>query len=310
MPTRLVVLVVLLLLPEQGIGQTGGASVTGHRTPWGDPDLQGIWDYRTSTPLERPDDLKDTITLENEAAAAFEERRRALVEQRRADGLNADWLDNYEVGLADGRTALIVDPPSGRRPPLTSQAANRQEADSVRRLVAHGPEAREFTERCIIRQSAPLWVNGYNNNLQLFQTPDTVVLLHEMIHEAVVIPLDGRPHIPSRIRQWQGDARGHWDGDTLVIETTNRHPQWSFPRRIGPTPDMRVIERLTRLNADTLLYEYTVDDPDTFARSWSTALPMRRTDGPLYEYACHEGNYSLPLILTGARAAEVQQEVR
>ena len=125
-----------------------------------------------------------------------------------------------------------------------------------------------------------------------------------MIHEALVVPLDGRPHLPPQIRQWSGDARGHWDGDTLVVETTNRHREWYFPRRLGPTPNMRVIERFTRVDMDTLHYEYTVSDPETFTSPWSAMLPMRRTEGPLYEYAYHEGNHSMPLILSGARAAE------
>ena len=188
---------------------------------------------------------------------------------------------------------------------MTPEAVRKRSAEMARWQATDSHEDRDVTERCIVRQSPPLMVNAYNNNLQVLQTPDTVVVLHEMINDAVIIPLDGRPHIDGRIRLWLGDSRGHWDGDTLVVETTNRHPLWSYPRFIGPTPNMRVVERFTRVDEDTLRYEYTVHDPETFTSAWSAVLPMQRIDEPLYEYACHEGNYGLPNILAGARAAEV-----
>ena len=275
------------------------------RTPWGHPDLQGVWDYRTTTPLDLPENHATTVALTDEAAAAFVQQQHDAAAQRREQSLNADWIDRLEVGLADGRTALTVDPPNGRRPPLTPEAETQRSAWRARSSAARSYEDRGPTERCIVRQVAPIWINGYNNNLLLLQTPDTVVLFHEMIHDAVIIPLDARPPIDQRIRQWLGRARGHWEGDTLVVETTHRHAQWSFPRFHAPTPNSHVIERFTRVDEETLRYEYTVTDPETFTAPWSVEFPMQRTDHPLYEYACHEGIRSMPLILTGARAVEV-----
>ena len=149
-------------------------------------------------------------------------------------------------------------------------------------------------------------LNGDNNNLQIFQTPNTVAIYHEQIHEALIIPLDGRPHLPAHIRMWKGDARGHWEGDTLVVETVHRHQQWMFTETdlFPPNPNMRVTERFRRVDANTLSYHFTVDDPETFTAPWSAAWPMRRTSARIYEYACHEGNRTMPLILAGARAQE------
>ena len=307
---RVVALIVLVAagvvaVPGLGLAQSADGSPSAiPRTPWGRPDLQGIWDFRTMTPLERPEDHGGVAVLDAEAAASFAQEQRDISVQRLAAGLNADWIDKFDVGLSDGRTSLIVDPPTGRLPGLTPAASVAQAAKRAARDALDGHESRDFIERCIVRQSAPIWVFAYNDNVQVFQTTDTVAFLHEMIHDARIVPLDGRPHVPSTIRQWQGDARGWWDGDTLVVETTNRHPRWSFPRRLGPTPSLTVTERFTLLDADTLRYEYTVDDPETFEHPWSVEWPMTRSTGPLYEYACHEGNYSIPLILSGARAQE------
>ena len=300
----LLVVTSLVSVPDSGLAQSEDSSSAIPRTPWGTPDLQGIWDFRTMTPFERPESHGDVAALDEEAAAAFAQGQRDASIRRLADGLNADWIDKYDVGLSDGRTSLIVDPPTGRLPALTPTAIERRAVKRAAREALQGHESRDSIERCIIRQSAPIWVFFYNDNVQVFQTPDAVALLHEMIHEAQIIPLDDRPHLPSTIRQWQGDARGRWEGDTLVVETTNRHPRWSLPRSLGPTPEMKVIERFTLLDVDTLQYEYTVHDPETFEQPWSVVLPMKRSTGPLYEYACHEGNYSIPLILSGARAQE------
>ena len=169
------------------------------RTPWGHPDLQGIWDYRTTTPLDRPED-QGVGVLAEEAAEAFAQGQRDAAAARRVQTLNADWSDKWDLGLTGGRTALIVDPPSGRRPPLTAEAEQQRLAWSTRWSAAQGHEARGPTERCIVRQVPPIWINGYNNNLLLLQTPDAVVLLHEMIHDPVIIPLDARPPLDARIR--------------------------------------------------------------------------------------------------------------
>ena len=168
---------------------------------------------------------------------------------------------------------------------------------------AHGPEDRGAFERCLLGFNAgpPMHPSGYNNNLQIFQTPNSVALLIEMVHDVRVVPLDGRPHLPASMRQWKGDSRGRWEGDTLVVETRNFTEATSFR---GSGPNMHLIERFTRLSPGRLLYEFTIDDPESFTKPWTVAVPMKKTDQPIYEYACHEGNYSMMNMLAGARALE------
>ena len=221
--------------------------------------------------------------------------------------LGADWSDFLELGLAEGgRTSLIVDPPNGRLPALTEHGTNSRAVHFAAFQAAHGPEDRVLPERCIMNKAAPIGWSGDNNNLQIFQTPEYVVVFHEMIHEVLVIPLDGRPHLPPSIRQWHGDPRGHWEGDTLVVETTNRHSKGYVIERFFPfpMPNLRVVERFTRTASGMLSYAATIEDSESFTRSWSVARRMRLTNQPIYEYACHEGNYSLPMTLSGARALE------
>ena len=296
-------------------------------TSWGDPDLRGIWDFKTLTPLQRPAALADTAVLTAEEAAEFERQELESHDADRRDGpaiqdinrgYNQFWHDRGTNITSDRRTSLIVDPPDGRIPPLTTEA--QAEARSPRRRPiterivigspALGPEDVGLSERCILGFSSgpPIVPSGNNNNLQLFQTPDYVVVFTEMIHEARIVPLDGRPHLPAGIRQWLGDSRGRWEGETLVVETTNFTDKASFSGgltgRGGSGETFRVVERFTRVDADTLLYEFTVADPMWWTRPWSVALPMRKTAGPLFEYACHEGNYGIAGILRGARADE------
>ena len=166
-----------------------------------------------------------------------------------------------------------------------------------------GPEDRNLWERCILAGNAgpPMNPSVYNNNVQLFQTPGYVVILNEMIHDARIVPMDGRPHLPQNIQQWKGDSRGRWESDTLVVDTTNFTGKTSFR---GSGAGMHLVERFTRVDADTLLYEYTIDDPDSFETTWSAAIPMTQTEGPMFEYACHEGNYAMVNLLAGARAQE------
>ena len=291
------------------------------RTAWGAPDLRGIWDFRTITPLERPKDLSGQQVLTETEAEEQEERaarRRAeagsKVIPERCIGspnfvdcvgsYNQFWFDRGTEVLADRRTSLIVDPPDGRIPELTPAAKQRAEAVAeIRRRPPRGPEDRRVGARCIVgfNSGPPMSPSAYNNNMQLFQTPEYVAILNEMVHDARIIPLDGRSHLPSQIRQWMGDSRGHWSGDTLVVETTNLTDQTMFK---GSGMNMRVIERFKRVDADTLLYEYTIDDPESFVRQWTAVFPMRRTEGPIFEFACHEGNYSMFNMLSGARADE------
>ena len=297
------------------------------QTAWGQPDLQGIWDFRTITPLQRPEDLGDQEFLSEEEAANLEQevvdRNADLLtrEARRTEATtsvdrgeegapgfyNNFWLDRGTRTVGTRRTSLVVDPTNGRLPAMTA-AAERMAASRRSYAEDHPADSwidRSSYDRCILGFNAgpPITPGGYNQNLQLFQTPDHVVLVTEMVHTARVVPLDGRPALDSDIRQWSGDSRGHWDGDTLVVETANflAKRRWR-----GTTTNMRLVERFTRVDADTLDYTYTVMDPETWTSSWTASIPMRRTDVPMYEYACHEGNYSMPGILAGARADDVK----
>ena len=282
------------------------------RTPWGDPDLQGIWNNSTTTPLERPVSLKGKEFLTASEAAARDERAERTADDAPGAGdpgtYNGFWFDR---GKSLTRTSLIVDPPDGRLPPYTSDAQKRLAARAENRRrqgpePADGPENRNLAERCITR-GAPKLPGGYNNNFQIVQTPQYIAILQEMIHEVRIIPLDKRPHTDSRIRLWLGDSRAHWDGNTLVVDTTNydeRIVDNSFNCCRGAGGNLHVIERLTRVDAGTIDFQYTVDDPTTWTKSWTAVVPMTRTDEPLYEYACHEGNYGLAGILRGARVLE------
>ena len=298
------------------LAQTDGSGSL-PRTPNGHPDLQGIWDFRTITPLERPDELAGIQFLTAEEAATFEAetlegRNKDL---RAADGLSAEqdvsnaynqfWWDYGTELTADRRTSLIVDPLDGRIPQLRPAGQRRLNArDTSRRRPAYGPEDRSVGERCILGfNSGPqMEPRAYNNNMQLLQIPGYIVILNEMAHNTRVIPMDARPHLD--IPQWVGDSRGRWAGDTLVVETRNFYMKTAFSERYGASPDMRLVERFTRLDRDTLLYEFSAEDPTTWTQPWTAQIPMKRTDAPMYEYACHEGNYGMTNLLLAARAED------
>jgi len=284
------------------------------RTPDGHPDLQGIWSNATVTPLERPSELAGKAVLSDREAEEFAAKtvQSNNVDVRNAKGTEADvaraynefWYDRGTKTIKTHRTSLIVDPPDGHIPALTPDAQRRvAERDARRQRLAEGPEDRSLAERCLNWRTAgpPMIPSGYNNNYQIVQTPDTVVIFNEMIHDARIIPMDGRPHVSAGIRQWLGDSRGHWEGDTLVIETTNFTDKTAF---LGASEHMRLTERFTRVDADTLLYEFTVNDPEAFTKPWTAQIPSTRSDGAIYEYACHEGNYGMFGILSSARAEE------
>ena len=304
-PARLLTLLILLTVPAPALAQSVAAGSTSPQTPWGDPDLQGIWDYRTMTPLERPRDLAGKEVFTAEEAAAYEQAQA----DSRADydalpTVHAKfWLDYGTELTADRRTSLIVNPPDGRVPARTEEAQARARARAEKRARTHSIQDRSITERCVVGFNAgpPMNPGAYNNNLMLLQMPGMVVLHNEMVHEVRVVPLDGRDHLASGIRQLRGDSRGHWDGQTLVVETTNFTDRTSY---MGSGEDMRVIERFSRIDDGTLLYEHTVEDADSFAQPWTAVVPMTRTDGPMFEFACHEGNYGLTNILSAARAEE------
>lgn len=318
--TLLVTVVLLAPAPATGQAPTLPAKTwTPPRTPDGQPDLQGIWTNSTLTPLERPRELAGKEFLTEQERAEYEKRLLERLSTDRRDGppevdvgrsYNEFWR---ERGKALQRTSLIVDPPDGRIPPLTPEARKREDAraaDRRRRGPADSWEDRNLAERCITR-GAPKLPGGYNNNFQIVQAPGSVAILQEMIHEVRIIPLDGRPHVGKKIRLWLGDSRARWEGDTLVVDTTNFNEKVlfnSFNCCPGSSVNLHVVERFTRLDADTIDYRYTVDDPTTYTRAWTVAVPLTRTQGPIYEYACHEGNYSMLGILAGARAEEKKAE--
>jgi len=272
------------------------------RTPDGQPDLQGVWTFATVTPLERPKEFEEKEFLTEQEAAAFEKVSFRDVDQ--IEGFtpyNQFWWDRGTKVVGSRRTSLIVDPMNGKLPPLSAEGQKRAARVVPRANPPAGPEDRSLWERCITHSPIPRMSTGYNSNLQIFQGPGYVAIMYEMIHEVRIIPLDARPHVPQSIRQLLGDARGHWEENTLIVETTNFSDKTSFR---GASENLRLVERFSRLDANTLDYQFTVEDPSTWTKPWTAAIPMPRVDAMMYEYACHEGNYGLVGQLTGARADE------
>jgi hypothetical protein len=309
------------LPPVGGALAQGAPAWAAPRLSDGRPDLQGVWDYRTITPLERPKELgtKEFFTAEEAAKYEAEENQRQnrdLIDPE-TGGLNYPpggvvpynefWYDRGNT-LGGRRTSLIVDPPDGRLPAWTAQGqrladarAARSRDDQLGRPHADSWEDRPLQERCIVglNQGPPMTPGAYNNNFQIVQAPGYVVIVNEMVHSARIVPMDGRPH--GNVRQWKGDSRGHWEGDTLVIDTVNFKGETNFP---GSSANLHLTERFTRTGPNALEYRFTVDDPTMWTRPWTAVLPTVRSQDPIYEYACHEGNYALGSILRGARAAE------
>ncbi len=310
-PTLLVVLIVFATGPVAGQDAL--------RTPWGAPDLQGIWDFKTATPLERPEDRGEQAFLTEEEAAGVEQEavdrniRLWDAAPRRTEaggnvgGYNNFWLDFGTSVIDSRRTSLIVDPPNGRIPALTDEGQQRADERQAYR-EAHPADSyldRSAFDRCILgfNTGPPMTPGFYNQNMQLFQTPGHVVVLNEMVHDARIIPLDGSPR--PDIESWTGESRGRWEGDTLVVETTHFSDKHGYR---GSTKERHLVERFTRVDAETLLYEFTITDPATWTAPWTAQVPMQSTELPLFEYACHEGNYAMPNILGGERRAERMQE--
>ena len=318
---RFTMIATLLLAPGLALGQAKTDPWTPPRTPDGKPDIQGIFTFRTITPLQRPKELAGKTTLNAEEAAAFEEYRNRRLNRDLFDPITgAPWAGYqprseggvlsynnfwYERGIEltkDKRTSLIVDPPDGRIP-FRAETIKKRAERRLKLISGFGDsyEDRSLSDRCIMGfNSGPPMISGsYNNNVQILQAPGYVVLLNEMVHNTRIIPTDGRPH--GKLRQWAGDSRGRWEGDTLVVDTINFLRETSLA---GSSADTHLVERFTRVDADTVVYEFTVEDPNSYTRPWSAMMPLRRTDGPLFEYACHEGNYGLYNILAGARKKE------
>ena len=322
-------LVVLLVSATMLTSVHGQTDWTTPRTPWGAPDLQGLWNYNTLTPLERPRQLEGRASLtDEEVAAALQAASKRAVDGGQLQDYNAFWSEANAIThiAADKPTSLIVDPPDGKLPPLTPAAQAREAAWraawQIRRPLvlfetnpARGPEDFGLSTRCLVSYSAgpPIVPGANNSHLQIFQTSDQVVLFTEMIHDVRVVPLGGRRRLPPSLPQWHGDSRGWWEGDTLIVESTNfTSKRFSFSigiiNAVGSGETLHLTERFTRLDADTLQYEYTVDDPVTFTRPFTVVQTMEAADGPPFEYACHEGNYAMSNALSGARAQERDAE--
>lgn len=299
----------LLVVPTSGQGPT---------TSWGAPDLRGTWDFRSITPFERPASFSDQEFLTAEEVEAFEEAVRQSREERAASsdydenqgdvdvGYNSFFIDSGTQMSGTMRTSLVVDPPDGRLPATTEDARER-----ARRRYAtwarppRTPADRNSAVRCItgFNSGPPMAPGAYNNIMEVFQTEDHVAIMTEMVNDHRIIPLADGPHLPEDMRLWKGDSRGYWDGDTLVVTTKNFTPHTAFR---GTTEDLVLTERFTRTTQDGLLYEYTVVDPATYEAPWSTALEMRKTEDSIFEYACHEGNLAMMLMLRGARLQEAE----
>ena len=298
-------------------------------TPWGDPDLQGVWNDATSTPLGRPGGVSDKQVLTDEEAADFQRELAYNLTRDRRDGgpqvdvnraYNEHWMDARRLTITkDHRTSLIIDPPDGKIPPLVPLSPERQQAraaraDAAARFAAGLPDNHlelSLPVRCIIRTDSPPYLPTiYNNDFQIFQSPGYVTIAPEMIHTARIIPLDGRPHLGSTLRQWLGDSRGHWQGNTLVVETSNFRIDQGVIFQDADPATFRITERFTRVDAQTIHYEFTVEDPHTWTKPWTAMIPWTRIDPAeqMYEYACHEDNYDIVHLLQGARIREKKGE--
>ena len=297
-------------------GQSKSSAVP--RTPDGKPDLQGVWDFRTITPMERPKELANKATLTEQEAREWEAQNRRNQDQRdkgNARTVNGQesnndverayndfWWDFGTNAVKTRRTSLVVDPPDGRIPPLTDAAQKRAtERRNRGERLAEGPEDRNIGERCILGFNAgpPMLPSAYNNNVQIVQTKDYVLIHNEMVHNARTVPLGPKatPNAPA----WNGYSRAHWDGDTLVVETKGFSGLTSFP---NSSEKLQLVERFTRTDADTLIYRFTVTDPSTWTKPWTAEVPMTRSNEMMYEYACHEANYGMENLLKGARFLE------
>jgi hypothetical protein len=288
------------------------------QTQDGHPDLQGIWTNGTVTPLERPAELAGKEFFTEQEAAAYEKQtvaardsdhRGKTAELDLQFAYNNRWYDWGSKVVKTRRTSIIIDPPDGKIPALTPKAQEARRALAASRFKPPaGPEDIGLAERCIVFPTGgpPMLPYAYNNNYQIIQVPGYVVILVEMVHQVRMIPLDGRPHVGPAVRQWLGDSRGRWEGKTLVVDTTNFNGKTRFGFLYDGLTDenYHLTERFTRTDADTILYQFTVDDPTVYVRPFTGELTLSKTQGRIYEYACHEGNYGMVGMLAGARADE------
>jgi hypothetical protein len=314
------VLAAILVAPLPGQAPAAKSKKTVPRTADGHPDLQGTWTNATLTPMERPAELSGKATLSDEEARAYEKKDLETNDIDKPDapllaragsaetgGYNNLFIDRgSELARVDGvkRTSLIIDPPDGKVPPITEQARQARARGFSDRYDS--VEDRPLAERCILgfgsTSGPPMLPVLYNSNYQIIQTPDTVMILVEMVHDIRIIRMNGT-HVAANVRQWLGDSIGHWEGDTLVVDTTNFTAKTRFR---GASENLHVIERFKRVDTGTILYRATIDDPSTFTKQWTMEYPFRAAGGPVFEYACHEGNYAMPDILGGARKSDAE----
>ena len=297
-----VAVAVVAAAPSPAAAQTG-------RTAWGDPDLQGLWNMNHGTPLERPEGVTAAVLSEEQRATRRAARSDAFFTPRDGDPgfYNEFW---FEWGKEDNRTAMIDQPADGRIPMQPGVRERENALRSARLAKAESPDTwtdMSVYDRCITRWALPALPTNYNNNWNVLQTPDYVVIYMEMLHDARIIPLADRPHIDGDIGQWLGDSRGRWEGDTLVIETANFNGKHNFN---GSREGLHLVERIRRVDAETLDWQWTITDPSVYTQPWTGSLPLTTTAGPLFEFACHEGNYGLYNILAGARAEDAREQSR
>ena len=301
--TSLVALAAFAALTSLSAPAAGQAA----KTAWGDPDLRGLWKMTHGTPLERPEGVTERVLTAEQTAERRAERSNRVFSARDGDPgfYNEFW---FEWGKEDNRTAMIDVPPDGRVPLKPDVRQRENELRAARSAQAEEPRTwldMSVYDRCITRWGLPALPTNYNNNWNILQTPDYVVIFQEMIHDARIIPLDDRPHIDGGIRQWLGDARGRWEDDTLVIETTNFNGKNNFN---GSRDGLQLVERIRRVDGENLDWQWTMKDPSVWTQEWTGSLPLTSTEGPLFEYACHEGNYGLYNILAGARVEEARAQ--
>ena len=301
----LLVVIPAILLAGNVISQTD--SSYNQRTPWGDPDISGMWSYASLTPLQRPERLGEKEFYTPEEAAQIFANTQQDVADRPGDvgSYNYQWFDRGEVS-ADFRTSLIVEPSNGRLPVNEATiASQRERAEYLREHSADSWMDRTNWDRCITYHGVPAISSGYNNSYHIVQNQDFVAIHVEMIHDVRIIPIDGRPQLHDNIRQWNGDSRGYWDGDTLVVRTANYSDKTRH--RFPSSRNTIAVERFRRVGEDMIDYSFTIEDPTVYDQSWTAVRPMPRlADYKQYEYACHEGNYAMTYILRGARAEEAR----
>jgi hypothetical protein len=314
----------LVVLAALSVANVAAQNWTPPRTPDGQPDLQGVWTNATVTPFQRPKELGTKQFFTAEEAATFAKQR---VEQGNVDNIEGErgasdlarraynnfWTDRGNSVTKTMRTSLVMDPPDGQVPLLTPEAQKRYDAFRAYTTLhpADGPEDRYLTERCILFGAAgpPMLPEPYNNNYEIVQSPGFVAIAVEMNHDTRIIPLDGSPHLPPQIHQWTGDSRGHWEGDTLVVDSTNfrfnNQSRFGIGYLDGLTDqNLHVVERFRRTDPDTIIYQATIDDPTVYSKPWTVEISMTKRAGRIFEYACHEGNYGMMDMLSGARAEE------